>query len=379
MNKNQKTECSTQKVRSRLVSSVFRISCSVFLASSFLMMRIWIDLANSPHVPFFRALREEFEQRGHEVETTAREFAQTIELAEAAGFAAAVIGGHGGRGLTGKAGNLLGRALALAKWARGRRSFDLAVSHNSYSQIIAARVLRLRCVTLMDYEHQPANHLAFRLASRVVVPEAFPSDALRRFGAREARVWRYGGIKEDVYLADFSPDPRFAEELRGRFGVDVVGDILVVVRPPAREALYHRFENELFDELLTRLVAAPRAKVMLLARGRAQRESLAARFSSENFIAPRDALDGSNLIAAADLVVSAGGTMNREAAALGIPAATVYAGRWAAVDEQLVREGRLKRISTRDDLGSLRVEKKRDATPRRATDVRAEVADLILS
>jgi len=341
-------------------------------------MRIWIDLANSPHVPFFRALAAEFRARGHEVETSAREFAQTLELAEAAGLAPAVVGRHGGGRLSGKAGNLVGRAWGLARWARGR-GFDLAVSHNSYSQILAARLLGLRSVTLMDYEHQPANHLAFRLASRVVVPEAFPSDALRRFGAREARVRRYGGIKEDVYLADFSPDPRFAEELRGRFGVDVVGDILVVVRPPAREALYHRFENELFDELLTRLVAAPRAKVMLLARGRAQRESLAARFSSENFIAPRVALDGSNLIAAADLVVSAGGTMNREAAALGVPAATVYAGRWAAIDEQLVREGRLKRISTRDDLGSLRVEKKRDATPRRATDVRAEVADLILS
>jgi uncharacterized protein len=341
-------------------------------------MRIWIDLANSPHVPFFRALAGEFRARGHEVSATARVFAQTVELAEAAGLAPAVVGGHGGGRLSGKAGNLLGRARALARWARGR-GLDLAVGHNSYSQIVAARLLSLRAVTLMDYEHQPANHLAFRLASRVVVPSAFPEEALRRSGARPAKVRRYEGIKEDVYLADFAPDPRFPVLLRERFGFDLTKETLVVVRPPASEALYHRFENELFAELLARLLAQPRARVVLLARSDAQRESLSARFSSsENLFAPREALDGANLVAAADLVLSAGGTMNREAAALGVPAATVYAGRWAAVDEQLVREGRLKRIATREDLESLRVEKKGDTSPRRRTGVRSEVADLIL-
>ena len=341
-------------------------------------MRIWVDLANSPHVPFFRALAAEFRARGHEVEATAREFAQTVELARAAGLEPAVVGRHGGGKLSGKAGNLVGRAGALARWARGRR-FDLAVGHNSYSQVLAARLLGLRAVTLMDYEHQPANHLAFRLASRVVVPAAFPEAALRRFGARARKVRRYAGIKEDVYLADFEPDAHFAAYLRERFGVDTERDTLVVVRPPAREALYHRFENELFDETVARLLAAPGARVMLLARGPEQRDSLAARFDAENLIAPSAALDGANLVAAADLVVSAGGTMNREAAALGVPAATVYAGRWAAVDEQLVSEGRLKRISTREDLEGLRVEKKKGARPRRARGVRAEVAELILS
>jgi uncharacterized protein len=345
---------------------------------AFRPMRIWIDLANSPHVPFFRALTAEFRERGHDVEVTARRFAQTIELAEAARLAPVVVGSHGGGRLAGKAGNLLGRAWALAHWAR-TRGFDLAVSHNSYSQILAARLVGLRVVTLMDYEHQPANHLAFRLASCVVVPEAFPAEALRRCGASTKRVRRYGGIKEDVYLADFAPDPRFPELLRARFGIEIDRDLLAVVRPPASEALYHRFENELFGELLASLLARERVKVLLLARSDAQRELLAARFTSSNLFAPREAIDGSNLIAAADLVVSAGGTMNREAAALGVPAATVYAGRWAAIDEQLVREGRLKRIATRSDIAALAVEKKGATAPRRAHGVRAQVADLILS
>ncbi|HEV3471147.1 MAG TPA: DUF354 domain-containing protein, partial [Pyrinomonadaceae bacterium] len=219
---------------------------------------------------------------------------------------------------------------------------------------------------------------AFRLASRVVVPEAFPEGALRRFGAGPRKVRRYRGIKEDVYLADFEPDKGFADFLRGRFGINPLSDILVVVRPPARAALYHRFENELFGALLGHLRARPRVKVVLLARGAGEREEFAARYGSENFAVPREALDGANLIAAADLVVSAGGTMNREAAALGVPAASLYAGRWAAVDEQLVREGRMKKIGTREDVLGLALEKKRDATPRRRTAVRAEVAELIL-
>jgi predicted glycosyltransferase len=326
-------------------------------------------------VPFFRALKSEFEERGAEVRVTARDFAQTVELARAANLNPHVIGGFGGRALAGKAGNLIGRAAMLGAWARGQK-FDLAVSHNSYAQVAAARALFIRSVTLMDYEHQPANHLAFRLASSVIVPRAFPEEALSRYGAKSAKVRRYSGTKEDVYLADFTPDPRFAESLQ-EIGIES-GDVLVVVRPPARDALYHRFDNELFEELLRRLQARRDVKTILLPRTEAQRDELASRFAGGNMILPARALDGANLVAAADLVVSAGGTMNREAAALGVPAATIYAGRWAAIDEELVCEGRLKRIATVEDLDRLRIEKKQGLKLRRALGVRTEVADLIL-
>ena len=339
-----------------------------------LPMRIWIDLANSPHVPFFRALIPEFVDRGHQVEITARDFAQTVELATKAGLFAHVIGGHGGAKLTGKAGNLVGRAASLRKWARDR-GFDLAVSHNSYAQVAAAAALRIKSVTLMDYEHQPANHLAFRLASRVIVPRVFPADELRRYGASLRRVKRYDGLKEDVYLAEFSPDPAFVQSLH-KLGV-ASEDVLVVARPPAREALYHRFENELFDDFMERLSQLEDTKVVLLPRSSVQRAAYEKR-SWTNFIMPRDALDGSNLVAAADLVVSAGGTMNREAAALGVPAVSVYAGKWAAVDEQLVSEGRLRRASTREEVRELPVIKKTGTEPRRGLGVKQQIVELIL-
>jgi uncharacterized protein len=334
-------------------------------------MRLWIDLANSPHVPFFKALTKRFVSQGHEIEITAREFAETVPLAQAAGFSPEVVGVHGGRAVSKKAGSIGSRAWALAAWAR-KRKFDLAISHNSYSQILAARVLGLKTITMMDYEHQPANHLAFRFASRIIVPASFPAERLRRYGARVGKVRRYHGTKEDVYLADFTPDPAFVEKLC-ELGVNA-DNVLVLVRPPAHDALYHRFQNTLFDEALTMLQSRENVQVILLPRNAAQR---AAYSGKERLIVPAAPLDGANLIAASDLVISAGGTINREAAALGVPAASIYAGRWAAVDEGLVKEERLQRISTIENLQNLSIRKKPAISPRRSVEVIEEVVRLI--
>src|SRR5687768_201018 len=334
-------------------------------------MRVWIDLANSPHVPFFRALTKRFTAAGHEVEITARDFAETVPLAHAAGFTPHVIGKHGGREVSRKAKDLARRAWDLARWARKQR-IDLAVSHNSYSQILAARLSRIKTVTLMDYEHQPANHLAFRLASRVIVPASFPAESLRRYGARVGRVRRYHGTKEDVYLADFQPDPSFAARLC-ELGVKP-DNVLVLMRPPAHDALYHRFRNALFDEALERLLASEHVQVLLLPRNDAQRAEYSAR---KGVIVPPSPLPGADLIAASDLVISAGGTINREAAALGVPTASIYAGKWAAVDEQLVNERRLRRISSNTDLHNLPLKKKDALNPRRSSMVISEIVDFI--
>ena len=186
---------------------------------------------------------------------------------------------------------------------------------------------------------------------------------------------RYNGIKEDVYLADFQTDLQFENEL-SKLGI-TGKDILVTVRPPASEALYHRFENELFDQLLERLLATPSVKVVLLPRNDSQRAAYSVRGDS-NLILPATPMDGGNLIAYSDLVVSGGGTMNREAAALGIPAASIYLGEWAAIDQELVKENRLQRISTSPDVQDLPIQKKGPPNARRAIHIAGEVADLIL-
>ena len=336
-------------------------------------MRLWIDLANSPHVAFFKALAGQFVSHGHEIEITAREFTETVPLAQEAGFKPHVVGVHGGRAVSAKARAIMSRAWVLAGWAR-RRNFDLAVSHNSYSQILAARILGIRTVTMMDYEYQPANHLAFRLTSRIIVPTTFPDARLRRYGANMGKVRRYHGTKEDVYLADFQPDPTFNARLC-ELGVNR-DNVLVLMRPPAHDALYHRFDNALFDEAVEWIQTNENVQVILLPRSETQRALYSAK-SGKRLIVPDAPLDGANLIAASDLVISAGGTINREAAALGVPAASIYAGEWAAVDEELVNEGRLRRISNATELRNLQIEKKQTANPRRSAGVINEVVQLI--
>lgn len=340
-------------------------------------MHIWIDLSNSPHVPLFLALADEFTSRGHEVVWTARDYAQTIELARRAGLEPLVFGTHGGKRVAAKAAKFAARTWKLVRWARGKK-IDLVVVHNSQEPLIAARLIGIDSVNLMDYEHHPGNHMSFRSARRLVVPTSFPNAALARFGVSVSKVQRFDGIKEDVYLADFEPDPVFAVTLES-LGVEH-DDILVLVRPHAPEALYHRqFENNLLDRILDRAEKAENVKVILLPRKDYQGTELRSRHPSSRIIIPETVLDGANLIASADLVVSGGGTMNREAAALGVPTATIFTGRMAAIDEYLIGEGLLRRISTPEEIDELEFRKKAHTTPRRKHGVRKQVADMILN
>jgi predicted glycosyltransferase len=238
----------------------------------------------------------------------------------------AVIGGESPGGLRRKTTTLAGRAKALTEFARAARP-DVALSHGSYAQAVAARLARVPVVTMMDYEHQPANHLSFRLAKVVVVPAGFPSDALRRFGVRNGRALRYDGYKEELYLAGFTPDTAVLE----RLGL-TDGEVVVAMRPPPDGALYHRGTPSRFDDVLDRVLRDPHVRVVLLPRFAWQ---------GDRVLVPATPVDGRSLAACADLVIGAGGTMNREAALLGTPTYTVFAGRLAALDRRLLDERRL--------------------------------------
>ena len=257
-----------------------------------------------------------------------------------------ILGSHGGAGLAGKARTLAGRVAQLRRWGRDARPC-VAVSHNSYAQALAARSLGIPVMTAMDYEFQPANHLAFRCADLVAVPDAYPLDALERQGASPQRTWRYPGLKEEITLAGFEPRPAYLEGL----AIDS-SKAVVIVRPPADMALYHRFENPLFARLLQRLAGDESLTVLLLPRTLEQAGKLAAAGFGE-LLWRGEVLDGPNAIAAADAVVSAGGSMNREAAVLGTPAYSVYAGRLGGVDRTLVADGRLRLLRSAADVAGL--------------------------
>jgi predicted glycosyltransferase len=302
-------------------------------------MRVWVDLTNSPHVLVMRPLIEVMRADGHEVEVTARDFAQTLELCARFGIEHTAVGRHRGGRLGSKAVGLVSRSLALTRWAR-RRRFDVAMGHGSNDVTVAAAILRVPSATAFDYEWATVQHqVNCRLARSVVVPDAIPPERLERYGAR-GKIHAYPGLKEEYYLADFEPDPAVLDEL----GLDRERPV-VVVRPPPDVSLYHRFENPLFGQVLDRL-AASEAQTVVLPRTPAQRAELGA------FIVPAHAIDAQSLVAYADLVISAGGTMNREAVALGTPVFTTFEGRLGAVDEALLREGRLRKL---EDPGQIQI------------------------
>ncbi len=326
-------------------------------------MRVWVDLTNSPHVLVLKPVIDRLRAQGHEVEVTVRDFAQTVGLAERFGLPHTVIGRHRGEKLAAKALGLADRSFALARWARPRR-FDLALGHGSNDVTVAARLLRIPCSTMFDYEWAKVQHTVnCRLAQAVVVPDAIPAERLDQYGAR-GKLRPYAGLKEEYYLADFEPDAAVLGEL----GLSR-DEPLTIVRTPPVVSLYHRFENPLFGQLLDRLEGT---QAVVLPRVDSQREELAGR----GFVVPERAVDAQSLIALADVVISAGGTMNREAVALGTPVWTTFEGKLGAVDEQLIAEGRMHRLERAEDL---QLAKRDGAAPERIRRDPQVLVDLLCS
>jgi uncharacterized protein len=304
-------------------------------------LRVWVDITAPAHVLVFRPLIQLLRERGDEVEVTAREYAQTVQLLELHGIEAELIGRHGGRSRLGKLATMATRMAGLHRWARGRH-FDAALAHGSHHLTLTARALGIPSSTTFDYEFATLQHqLGCRAANLVVVPDSIPPARLERYGVRPPKLRQYPGLKEEYYLGDFEPDTDVLEPL----GLDRDGDrVLVVVRTPPDIALYHRGSNQLFSLVLDDLGRRGDIRAVVLPRTPEQRDFVRG-LNLPSVVVPERAVDAQSLIALSDLVVSAGGTMNREAVALGVPVYTTFAGRLGGVDEALIREGRLRPLT----------------------------------
>lgn len=328
-------------------------------------MNIWIDLSNSPHVLFFKPVIEHLENKGHNVFVTHRDFAQTSKLCTIYGINSTLVGVHGGQGVLQKVRNIIGRAVQLRSFARVK-SIDIAVSHNSYAHCLAVKTMRIPYITMMDYEYQPANHINFRLADEILVPFTFDLQDIRKYGAKEKKLIKYPGLKEEIYLWQFERDDGFWHK---EFPELDSNKILCTVRPPATMAAYHDFENPIFNDLLGFLLSQNDVEVLFFSRTEKQKHEYSEIFP-KLFIAAKS-VDGGQLIANSDLIISAGGTMNREAAVLGTPAYTVYAGKMGSVDMFLNKEGKIQIIEDKNDFQKI-LFRKRDpemgAIPRNVFD-----------
>jgi predicted glycosyltransferase len=302
-------------------------------------LKIWIDMTAPAHPLVFRPIIERLEGRGHEVVVTARDYAQTLELLRLQGIDHVAVGRHGGASRARKLASLVSRTRAVRSRTKGQ-GFDLAAAHGSNDLALVARSLGIPAFNTFDYEWATQQHnIGCRLARRVMTPDSIPPERLRRYGVGPGKLVQYPGLKEEYYLADFAPDPAVPE----RLGVDP-GRVVVVVRPPPDVSLYHRRSNKLFPHVLAHLGSDPAVHAVVLPRTDAQRAQVR-ELALPSLIVPDGAVDAQSLIALADLVVSAGGTMNREAVALGTPVYTTYGGRLGGVDEALIRESRLRPLT----------------------------------
>ena len=314
---------------------------------------IWIDLENSPHVPFFVPIILELERAGCEVVLTARDFAQTRELVERAGLNARIIGGEWGNNTIIKSFGLLQRSLRLA-WMMRSRKISLAVGHGSRGLLLAARMLRVPVLELYDYEGASVR-LFNRLSNFVMTPEAIPFSTLEKLGLPKEKHLTYPGLKEDVYASSFQPNENIINEL----GLDMTR-IIITIRPPSSTAHYRSEESfRLFDGIMELIGDRENLQIVILPRGRAGSADLR---TYTNVIIPPKAVDGMNLLYHSDLVISGGGTMNREAAALGIPTVTIFKGLMGAVDQWLIDSGKMIAINNAEEI--LPMLRKREKIPK---------------
>jgi len=305
--------------------------------------KIWIDLDNSPHVPFFAPIIDELQKRGYAVLVTARDCFQVCELAKLMSVPHKRIGRHYGKHKLFKLAGLGLRAIQLAPTVFAQKP-DIAISHGSRSQLLASALLGVPSIVIFDYEF--VKGLEYLRPDWAMAPEVIARSVL----GSKTKIMFYPGIKEDVYVPRFKPDPSITRQLGLR-----PEDLVVTLRPPATEAHYHNPESEvLLDAVFSLLRETPRAKVILLPRNHSQevaiRKSWPALFDIGKVMVPDHVIDGLNLIWHSDLVISGGGTMNREAAALGVPVYSIFRGKPGAVDRYLAGEGRLVFIETPDDV-----------------------------
>ncbi|MEQ1762781.1 MAG: DUF354 domain-containing protein [Pyrinomonadaceae bacterium] len=327
---------------------------------------IWIDLDNSPHVPLFLPIIRHYRESGVGVLLTARDHAQTIELLNLAGMDGEfiVIGKHYGKGVANKVRGLLMRSLQLAKHMRRQGRPQVAVSHGSRSMVLAAWLLRIPVITMYDYEHTETS-IFNRLSDRVLVPDGIGDDVLDRIGLPASKCHKYAGLKEELYLRDFLPDPDFTTKLSTAIGREIPTDnVIIVLRPPASTANYHDARSDsIFATLITHLVEANDVFTIIVPRTRDQADEIEGRLASiehadGNLAILRTAVSGLDLITAADVIISGGGTMNREAVLLGVPVYSIFQGEQGSLDRKMERTGEITFIRTETDLVKIRLEKR---------------------
>ncbi len=338
-------------------------------------MKLWFDLDNSPHVPLFKPIFTELQNRKIDFQITARDFAQTLGLLQFWNIPHHAIGAYGGKNKLKKVLNLFRRTSQLKKFA-ANKNFSLAVSHGSRSLVMAARGLKIKSVVMLDYEWTESK-IFNRYASWLLMPSVIPDSRLKEAGFNLKKIIRYNGLKEELYLPDFIPESGFREKL----GVPQE-KFLITIRTPGMTGNYHNTQSEiLLAAILKKIQEDMRCHALLVTRTKTDKDFAANLIdSSDNIFFLNDAVDGLQLLYASDVFISGGGTMNRESALLGTKTYSIFTGKKAYVDEWLAERGLLVFISTLDEAKNITFEKSESKKMNSVNkNLRVEITDIVLN
>jgi hypothetical protein len=307
-------------------------------------LNIWIDITNSPHVLFFRPIIKQLKKRGHKVTVTYRDFAQTKDLIKKFNIKAQLFGKYGGKSIFNKVCALISRSFKLFKFAK-HKNFDLALSHNSVDICVVSKLLGIKCIDIFDYEFAQFHHINVRCSNIIMCPKYIKLKDLKKYGCKKNKLISVPFLKEQMYLSDYN----FNNNILKKLNLDSK-KVIIVFRPPAEMSLYHKgIKNNLYKKLLFYLKNKNNIQVVFLPRTDEQKEYICSKNYS-NFIIPKKAIDAPSLIKKSDIVISAGGTMNREAAVLGTPVYTSLALRLGGVDKYLIKKKLLIKLNKVSDL-----------------------------
>ncbi len=337
---------------------------------------IWIDVDNSPHVPLFAPLIKFYRDSGVEVVLTARNHAQTIELLENAGFGGTfeIIGKHYGKNKFNKVKGLLVRAKELVSYIKNRKNIKVAISHGSRSMVLAARWLKIPIISMYDYEFTETT-IFNRFSDKVLVPDGISEKILDEINLPVSKRVKYEGLKEELYLNYFEPNQGFWREFTETNNLNIPKEkVLIALRPPATTANYHNAESEvLLNELLRYFLGDEKTFTVILPRTGEQKSEIEQSIKTLKLDANRcflieKAINGLDLATSVDLLVSGGGTMNREAVLLGTPVYSIFAGKQGALDAAMEKSGLITFIRKPADISKIRLEKKNGAEKTALTD-----------
>ena len=329
-------------------------------------MKVWYDITNTPQVHFLLAVEDIIKDIDSSCVSvyTAREFSETAKmLAQRVGENKFIsIGGHYGKSYLKKA---LGLLLRFQKVKETRIIYDISISCGSENAVWKAKMEHKKSIAFGDND-QARQWTYGHFVDYAFFPNAISRTVLERQGLKH-KLYLYNGYKEDLYLANYIPNSSFLSSLPF--------DKYVLVRPENVMANYIRNGEvkSITPDLLKKLSDAGN-NIVYLPRYESDRKYAS---KVNNVFIPEHPINGLDACYYADAVLTGAGTFAREAACLGVPSFSFYAGKeLLSVDKKMIAEEKMYFSRNVDQLMEQYLKSKKQMPDiQRCKDVRQEVRD----